>query len=190
MLDLSAHLRFVYSILFIIQPIKYSVPCFWVAAVCRLSWIFDTDDYAGYNPEAAQASVERLAFLAHTQHGNVIRAVSNKAYRSSRKLHNWLAKPSLGNRTERLDQSRELPSRNWSRLVCSVEGLHLPTDNNATEPSIRLFVIGGKILTVFVRRFAVYGGKPSYNALSETGSNRHAPFAPPTSVYLNPEMQI
>lgn len=35
---------------------------------CRLPWLFEADDYAGYNAVAAQARVERLARLAHAQH--------------------------------------------------------------------------------------------------------------------------
>lgn len=46
------------------------------------------------------------------------------------------------------------------------------------------------VLAVFARRFAIYGGKPSYDAVSAIGSNRHATVASPTSIYLNPEMHI
>lgn len=45
-------------------------------------------------------------------------------------------------------------------------------------------------LGVFVRRSAVYGGKPSHVVASVIGFNGHATDAMPTSTYLDPEMHI
>lgn len=41
-----------------------------------------------------------------------------------------------------------------------------------------------------MERLPVYGGKPSYDAVSLIGSNGHATVASPTSIHQNPEMHI